>query len=217
MSETRQRSQKWIERRKPKSSVQLNEEFGKAGVVVVARYQGMTVADMSKLRSQMRAVGANFKVSKNRLAKRAAEGTMAKPMQDLLKGPTGIAFSTDPIAAPKAAFDYAKTNAKFVILGRRRRRPVLGRERRRGFGLAALAQRTPGASCGHAQTARDESREHSAGAGRAARPRHRRLCQERRSGVIRRTTELNVPRLKHKQGTYISCPNSKKSLMNSPR
>lgn len=95
----------------------LNEEFNKAGVVVVARYQGMTVADMSKLRSQMRAVGASFKVSKNRLAKRAAEGTMAKPMQDLLKGPTGIAFSADPISAPKVAYEYAKTNDKFVILG----------------------------------------------------------------------------------------------------
>ena len=52
---------------------QLNEQFGKAGVVVVARYQGMTVADMSKLRSQMRAVGASFKISKNRLAKRAGQ------------------------------------------------------------------------------------------------------------------------------------------------
>jgi large subunit ribosomal protein L10 len=95
----------------------LNKKFGGAGVVVVARYQGMTVADMSKLRSQMRAVGATFKVSKNRLAKRAAEGTMAKPIEDLLKGPTGIAMSADPIAAPKAAYEYAKTNNKFVILG----------------------------------------------------------------------------------------------------
>jgi large subunit ribosomal protein L10 len=95
----------------------LTERFGAAGVVVVARYQGMTVADMSKLRSQMRAVGASFKVSKNRLAKRAAEGTSAKPIADLLKGPTGIAFSEDPISAPKVAVDYAKTNPKFVILG----------------------------------------------------------------------------------------------------
>lgn len=95
----------------------LNTEFSKAGVVVVARYQGMTVADMMKLRSQMRAVGASFKVSKNRLARRATEGTMAKPIEGLLKGPTGIAFSDDPIAAPKVAVDYAKTNAKFVILG----------------------------------------------------------------------------------------------------
>ena len=96
---------------------QLNEAFGKAGVVVVARYQGMTVADMSKLRTQMRAVGSSFKVSKNRLAMRATEGTSAKPINDLLKGPTGIAFSADPISAPKVAVEYAKTNAKFVILG----------------------------------------------------------------------------------------------------
>lgn len=96
---------------------QLNEAFGKAGVVVVARYQGMTVADMSKLRSQMRAVGASFKVSKNRLAKRATEGTSIKPINDLLKGPTGIAISADPISAPKVAVEYAKTNSKFVILG----------------------------------------------------------------------------------------------------
>jgi ribosomal protein L10 len=61
----------------------LTERFGAAGVVVVARYQGMTVADMSKLRSQMRAVGASFKVSKNRLAKRAAEVTSAKPIADI--------------------------------------------------------------------------------------------------------------------------------------
>src|SRR5262249_19389141 len=95
----------------------LNEEFNKAGVVVVARYQGMTVADMSKLRSQMRAVGASFKVSKNRLAKRATEGTSVAPINDLLKGPTGIAISADPISAPKIAVEYAKTNQKFVILG----------------------------------------------------------------------------------------------------
>ena len=113
---------------------QLNEQFGKAGVVVVARYQGMTVADMSKLRSQMRAVGASFKISKNRLAKRAAEGTMAKPMQDLLKGPTGIAVSADPISAPKAAFEYAKTNDKFVILG-----GVVGNQFLDAKGVEALA------------------------------------------------------------------------------
>jgi large subunit ribosomal protein L10 len=113
---------------------ELNEKFGKAGVVVVARYQGMTVADMSKLRSQMRAVGADFKISKNRLAKRAAEGTMAKPMQDLFKGPTGIAVSADPIAAPKAAHAYAKTNPKFVILG-----GVVGNQFLDAKGVEALA------------------------------------------------------------------------------
>jgi large subunit ribosomal protein L10 len=111
------RRQKVDRAQKAEQIGQLNEVFGKAGVVVVARYQGMTVADMSKLRSQMRTVGASFKVSKNRLAKRAAEGTDAKSIQDLLKGPTGIAYSSDPISAPKIAVEYAKTNTKFVILG----------------------------------------------------------------------------------------------------
>jgi large subunit ribosomal protein L10 len=122
----------------------LTERFGEAGVVVVARYQGMTVADMSKLRSQMRAVGASFKVSKNRLAKRAAEATKAKPIGDLLKGPTGIAFSEDPISAPKVAVEYAKTNPKFVILG-----GVVGTQFIDAKGVEALAslpsaRRTPG-------------------------------------------------------------------------
>jgi len=81
--DTRTKEKKVDRAQKAEQISQLNEAFGKAGVVVVARYQGMTVADMSKLRSQMRAVGASFKVSKNRLAKRATEGTSVKPINDL--------------------------------------------------------------------------------------------------------------------------------------
>jgi large subunit ribosomal protein L10 len=95
----------------------LNQTLSGAGVVIVARYTGMTVAEMSKLRSQMRAAGASFKVAKNRLAKRALEGTGAEGVTSLFTGPTGLAISADPIAAPKAAYNYAKENAKFVILG----------------------------------------------------------------------------------------------------
>jgi large subunit ribosomal protein L10 len=95
----------------------LNERVGGAGVVIVARYTGMTVAEMSKLRTQMRAAGASFKVAKNRLAMRALEGTGAEGLAKLFTGPTGIAVSADPVAAPKVALNYAKENAKFVILG----------------------------------------------------------------------------------------------------
>lgn len=95
----------------------LNERFGDAGVVVVARYTGMTVSEISKLRSQMRAAGASFKVAKNRLAKRALEGTGSEGIADLFTGPTGVAVSADPVSAPKVAIAYAKENAKFVILG----------------------------------------------------------------------------------------------------
>ncbi len=91
--------------------------FGEAGTVVVAHYSGMTVAEMSELRARMRKAGASFKVAKNRLAKRALEGTPVAGIAGLFKGPTGIAFSKDPVAAAKVAVLYAKDNAKLVVLG----------------------------------------------------------------------------------------------------
>ena len=95
----------------------LHDVFAKTGVVVVAHYAGLTVAQMTKLRSEMRSAGGRVKVAKNRLVKLALEGTDAKGIADLLKGPTCLAFSADPIAAPKIAVKFAKTNEKFVILG----------------------------------------------------------------------------------------------------
>jgi large subunit ribosomal protein L10 len=95
----------------------LHDVFAKTGVVVVAHYAGLTVADMTKLRSEMRSAGGQVKVAKNRLVKLALEGTDAKGIADLLKGPTCLAYSADPIAAPKAAVKFAKANEKFVILG----------------------------------------------------------------------------------------------------
>lgn len=95
----------------------LSEVFKSTSVVVVAHYSGITVAQMSKLRQQMKASGATVKVAKNRLAKIALEGSDVAHVGSLLKGPTIIAYSSDPVAAPKAAVDFAKTNDKFVILG----------------------------------------------------------------------------------------------------
>jgi large subunit ribosomal protein L10 len=95
----------------------LQGVFAKSGSVVVAHYTGMTVAQMSDLRARMRANGASFKVAKNRLAVRALKGTPVEGMAHLFKGPTGIAYSDDPIAASKTAIAYAKDNDKLVILG----------------------------------------------------------------------------------------------------
>lgn len=95
----------------------LNGLIGGAGSVVVAHYTGMTVAQMGDLRTRMRAAGASFKVSKNRLAVRALKGTAAEAIAHLFKGPTGVAISSDPIAASKVAVAYAKENGKLVILG----------------------------------------------------------------------------------------------------
>ena len=95
----------------------LHDVIAKAGVVVVAHYAGLTVTEMTRLRRDMRSAGGQVKVAKNRLVKLALEGTDAKGIADLLRGPTCIAYSADPIAAPKVAIKFAKTNEKFVILG----------------------------------------------------------------------------------------------------
>ena len=95
----------------------LNALFKAANVVVVAHYSGLTVAQMQTLRRQMKQAGATVKVAKNRLAKIALDGTDVASIGSLLKGPTVIAYSSDVIAAPKVATDFAKANEKFVILG----------------------------------------------------------------------------------------------------
>jgi large subunit ribosomal protein L10 len=95
----------------------LQQVFKATNVVVVCHYAGLTVAQMSVLRRQMRQAGASVKVTKNRLAKIALQGTDVASISALLKGPTLLAFSGDPVAAPKVASDFAKTNDKLVILG----------------------------------------------------------------------------------------------------
>ncbi|MGO8740664.1 50S ribosomal protein L10 [Rhodoblastus sp.] len=95
----------------------LHDVFAKAGVVVVARYSGLTVAQLQNLRKQAREAAASVQVAKNRLAKIALEGTDVASIAALLKGPTLIAFSDDPVAAPKVAAAFAKDYDKFVILG----------------------------------------------------------------------------------------------------
>ena len=95
----------------------LSGMFSNSGVVVVTHYTGLTVAELSDLRGRMREVGANFKVTKNRLAKRALTDTDMAPLSDFFTGPTAIAYSEDPVAAPKIAVNFAKDNEKLVILG----------------------------------------------------------------------------------------------------
>jgi large subunit ribosomal protein L10 len=95
----------------------LNGVFKDANTVVVAHYAGLTVSQMQNLRRQMKQAGAAVKVAKNRLAKIALEGTGAAVIAPLLKGPTVLAYSRDPVAAPKVANDFAKGHEKFVILG----------------------------------------------------------------------------------------------------
>ncbi len=118
LRQTANRKELAVERAAKKEAVEtLNGVFKTTGVAVVAHYSGLTVAQMSNLRTQMKQAGASVKVSKNRLAKIALEGTDVVSIGSLLKGPTVIATSNDPVAAPKVAVEFAKANEKFVILG----------------------------------------------------------------------------------------------------
>jgi large subunit ribosomal protein L10 len=96
---------------------ELNEVFKASGSVVVAHYAGVTVAQMNDFRSKMRVAGGTVKVAKNRLAKIALQGTESEEMSNLFTGQTLIAYSADPITAPKVVVDFAKTNDKLIVLG----------------------------------------------------------------------------------------------------
>ncbi|MBV9826428.1 MAG: 50S ribosomal protein L10 [Alphaproteobacteria bacterium] len=95
----------------------LHQEFADNVCVVVTHQSGMTVAEVTQLRRQMIGAGARFRVTKNRLAKRALEGTSFAGLAPLFSGPTAIAYSRDPVAAAKAAVEYANRNNKFTIIG----------------------------------------------------------------------------------------------------
>jgi len=94
----------------------LNASLAEAGLVVVTRQSGMTVAETTKLRRQMRDAGASFKVAKNRLAQLALKGTRYEALGEQMTGPTGLAYSADPVAAAKVAVKFSKENQKLTIV-----------------------------------------------------------------------------------------------------
>ncbi len=102
---------------KEKVVEELGQIFESSGVVVVAHYAGLTVAEMQDLRGRMREAGGSVRVAKNRLAKIALEGKSNASLADLLTGMTVLAYSEDPVAAAKVAESFAKDNKKLEILG----------------------------------------------------------------------------------------------------
>jgi large subunit ribosomal protein L10 len=109
--------------------------FAETSFVLVGRNAGLTVAAVDDLRRKMKASGATYKVAKNRLAMLALDGTRFQGISPLLKGPTALAWSTDPVAVAKTAVEFAKGNDKFVILG-----GALGTQMLNADGVKALAE-----------------------------------------------------------------------------
>ena len=96
---------------------ELHKTFDAAEMVVVTHYSGLTVSEMEDLRTKMLEAGAGFKVTKNRLTRLALKDTKFEGMADLFTGPTGVAYSADPVAAARVAVKFAKDNEKFVVVG----------------------------------------------------------------------------------------------------
>jgi large subunit ribosomal protein L10 len=119
---------------KAESVAQLNATFSEVGVVVITRNLGMSVAQSTLLRTKMRDAGAQFKVSKNSLAKLAIANTDYAGIGELLTGPVALATSVDPVAAAKVVIDFAKTNDKLEVVGGAMGAQVLNAE-----GIKALA------------------------------------------------------------------------------
>ncbi len=95
----------------------LKSTFSETSVVIVTRNLGLTVAQSTALRTKMREAGASYRVSKNKLARIAAEGTAYSSLNDLLVGPTALSTSADPVAPAKVIVEFAKTNDKLEIVG----------------------------------------------------------------------------------------------------
>jgi large subunit ribosomal protein L10 len=89
----------------------------KAQTLVLAEYRGITVADMTRLRSQARDKGVTLSVLKNTLARRAVAASAFEVVADQMTGPLIYGFSVDAVAAAKVIADFAKTNDKLVIRG----------------------------------------------------------------------------------------------------
>ena len=96
---------------------EVTELAAKAQTLVMAEYRGITVADMTELRSKARSQGVSLSVLKNTLARRAVSGSSFESVSDQMTGPLIYGFSEDAVAAAKVVADFAKTNDKLVIRG----------------------------------------------------------------------------------------------------
>jgi len=109
--------------------------FAETSMVVVTQNKGLTVAEVTDLRRRMRAAGATFRVTKNRLATLALEGTRFDGIKPLLKGPTALAWAADPVAVAKTTVEFARINEKLVVIG-----GALGTQTLDAAGVKALAE-----------------------------------------------------------------------------
>ena len=96
---------------------EMTSEFENNEAVLVTHYQGLTMTQLDKLRSQMREYGIKFKITKNRITKLALEKTKCKDLSNLFIGPTAVAFSDDAIISARILAKFSKENESLKLLG----------------------------------------------------------------------------------------------------
>ena len=172
----------------------LHETLKKAELVVVTQQTGLTVAEVTDLRRQMRQAGAGFKVTKNRLARLALEGTQFEGLTPLFTGPTAIAYSADPVAAAKVAVDLRQPNKKLTIVGGALAGQVLDPNGVKALATLPSLDRAAGQDHRHARHAGDARRHRAAGAGGSARACPHSLCVEGRCRLSRCRQQMFKPK-----------------------
>ena len=103
--------------RKEELVAEMHQTFQNAATIIVTHYRGLSVTDMAQLRKDSRELGANYKVTKNRLTRRALIGTKYEIISDLFTGPTAIAYSDDPVIAAKVTVGFSNMNEKLLVIG----------------------------------------------------------------------------------------------------
>ena len=96
---------------------ELKDVFMHSGIIVAAKYSGITVAEMSALRNKMRENSGNVRVAKNRLARIAIEESPPEGMKHLLVDQIVLMYSEDPVTEAKISVEFAKTNNNLEIVG----------------------------------------------------------------------------------------------------
>ena len=96
---------------------EMNSVISGSEAVVISHYRGLTVAEMGELRKKARELGAELRVTKNRITRLALKGTKFEALDELFKDPTIMAYSADPISACKLCVEFAKANEKFLVVG----------------------------------------------------------------------------------------------------
>jgi len=96
---------------------EMTSQFENSEAVLVTHYQGLTMTQLDKLRSQMREHGIQFKITKNRITKLALEKTKCKDLSNLFTGPTAVAFSKDAIISARILSKFSKDNENLKLLG----------------------------------------------------------------------------------------------------